>query len=140
VKRLGLILVLVMATSAYGSDLPREAGSALITPMMGSVETHWVYFSDDTFEEVLGERGYNCYRTFSWGIRTNYVLDLGGGACDESGGGTSGSRCYVDGFETTCPATSCYFLGTCEPCTPWGCPSCCNESAACPELCDDPDA
>ncbi len=136
-KRFVLIVGLAMACAAYGSELPSASGSALITPMMGSVETHWVYFSNDTFEVMVGERGYDCYRTFSWGVRTNYVLDLGGGACDGSGG-SSEPRCYVDGFPTTCPQTSCYFLGTCEPCTPWGCPSCCSVSPTCPEFCPDP--
>lgn len=120
-RLLGLIAGLVMAVGAYGSELPQESGSIAITPMMGSVETHWVYFSDATFSVVVGERGYDCYSTFAWGVRTNYVVDMGGGACDGSGG-ASGPRCYVDGFESTCPPILCNFLESCEPCTAFGCP------------------
>ncbi len=120
-KRLRLIAGLAIAFAAHGSELPRDSGSASITPMMGSVETHWVYFSDDTFSVEVGERGYDCHRTFAWGVRTDYVLNLGGGACDASGG-SADPRCYVDGFETTCPSILCHYLWTCEPCTSYGCP------------------
>ena len=88
---------------------------------MGSIETHWMHFSDDTFAVVIGERGYDCYRSFSWGNRSSYVLDLGGGACGGPGGSPE-PLCYVDGFLTTCPSSSCFYLETCEPCTGWGCP------------------
>ena len=69
------------------------------------------------------------------------VPDLEGGWWYiETATGEKYTPCYVDGFETTCPATSCFFLDTCEPCTQWGCKSCCDEPATCPELCSDPDA
>lgn len=117
-----LIVGLGFPLLAFAAQPLIESGPDLasVTPQMGSVETHLIFFADDSFSVEVGERGYDCYRIYGWGVRTPYVLDVGGGTCGLSGG-SSDPRCWVDGWAATCPSTVCHFLATCEPCTAYGC-------------------